>query len=231
MGNRFFKDIIIVKGQNGQVMEQHKSDWQLLKDYVERGSQSAFATLVERHVNFVYSTCLREVRDAALAEDVTQVVFLILARKAAGLRETGTLSGWLYQTSRFACKNAMKQERNRQQYEQNVLDEVITQDIMAEVENSLSSADWTRIEELLHDALSHLNNNQRNVVFLRFFEGKSVREVGEVLGISEKTAEGRLARALEKMRRYFAACGYTVSAIALEFLNKRTLICRVSREV
>ena len=105
-------------------MKAHNSDWQLLQDYVERGSQAAFATLVERHVNFVYSTCLREVRHAALAEDVTQVVFLILARKAHRLRESGTLSGWLYKTSCFACKNAMKQERARQRHEQNLIQEL-----------------------------------------------------------------------------------------------------------
>ncbi len=195
-------------------MKAQNSDWQLLQDYVERGSQAAFATLVERHVNFVYSTCLREVRDAALAEDVTQVVFLILARKAHNLRETGTLSGWLYKTSCFACKNAMKQERARQRHEQNLI-----QELRAETENPPQpNDDWSHLEELLHDALSHLNNKQRNIVFLRFFEGKSVRETGEALGITEKAAERRLARALEKMRRYVASCGYTVSLAALTTL-------------
>ena len=198
-------------------MKVQNSDWQLLRDYTERGSQTAFATLVERHVNFVYSTCLREVRDAVLAEDVTQVVFLILARKAAALHESGTLSGWLYKTSCFACKNAMKQERNRQRHEQNLM-----QEIMAEERHSLSTqdqnSDWMHLEALLHDALSQLNSAQRDAIFLRFFEGKSVRETGEALGITEKAAERRLARALEKMRRYFAACGYTVSAVALGVL-------------
>lgn len=199
-------------------MEVHNSDWQLLRDYVEHGSQAAFASLVKRHINFVYSTCLREVRNAALAEDVTQVVFLILARKAPGLRESGAFSGWLYQTSRFACKNAMRQELNRQRHEQDLLDEVMAHEVMAEAKNPTPNADWALIEDLLHDALSHLNANQRSVILLRFFEGKSVREVAESLGITEKTAEGRLTRALDKMRRYFASFGYKVSVIALATL-------------
>lgn len=72
-------------------MNHARDDWQLLREYVDQGSQAAFTTLVERHVNFVYSPCLREVRDAALAEDVTQVVFLILARKAPVLRAGAAL--------------------------------------------------------------------------------------------------------------------------------------------
>jgi DNA-directed RNA polymerase specialized sigma24 family protein len=80
-------------------------DWKLLRDYVDKGSQEAFAALVERHVDFVYSVCRREVRDAALAEDVTQVVFLILAQKAKTFGTGTILVSWLFQTARFAARN------------------------------------------------------------------------------------------------------------------------------
>ena len=79
-------------------------DWQLLKQYADDGSQTAFAELVERHINLVHATCLREVRDASLADDVTQVVFLLLAKKAPALGEGIVLTGWLFQTARFASK-------------------------------------------------------------------------------------------------------------------------------
>ena len=190
-------------------MKAETGDWQLLHEYVKEGSQEAFAALVERHVNFVYSTCLREVRDAALAEDTTQAVFLILARKAPQLREQGAFSGWLYQTARFASRNALKQERNRQRHEQNIMQEFMDEKASTNHAPVLEKNHlW---EENLHQALSVLNNEQRSVVLLRFFEGKSVREVGEALGITEKAAERRLARALEKMRRHFEARGYTAS--------------------
>ena len=93
-------------------------DWQLLREYLDNNSQEAFAGLVERHINLVYSTCLREVHDATLAEDVTQVVFLLLVKKAPALREGTVLSGWLFQTARFVSKDALKQEARRQQREQ-----------------------------------------------------------------------------------------------------------------
>ena len=192
------------------------SDWQLLREYVEQSSQTAFAVLVERHVNFVYSTCLREVRDAVLAEDVTQVVFLILSRKAAGLRESGTLAGWLYKTACFAAKNALKQEQRRLRYEQNSMQELIAE--TATHPAGTPDAGWAQLEEVLHDALSSLNCEQRDVIFLRFFEGKSVRETGEALGITEKAAERRLARALEKLRSRFAGQGFVFSTAALAAL-------------
>lgn len=192
------------------------SDWQLLREYVHQGSQAAFAALVERHINFVYSTCLREVHNAAVAEDVTQVVFLILARKAPSLRETGTLAGWLYKTSCFTAKNALRQEVRRRRHEMSSMQELI--DETATPHGQTPDSGWEQLEELLHEALSTLNSDQRNVIFLRFFEGKSVRDAGEALGISEKAAERRLSRALEKMRRHCAGHGHVFSLAAIATL-------------
>lgn len=204
-------------------MKAETGDWQLLHEYVKEGSQEAFATLVERHVNFVYSTCLREVRDAVLAEDTTQAVFLILARKAPQLRPQGAFSGWLYQTARFASRNALKQERNRQRHEQNMMQEFMDENTHPNHAPGYGK-DQSFLEENLHEALSALNNEQRSVVLLRFFEGKSVREVGESLGITEKAAERRLARALEKMRRHFEAHGYATSVAVIAVLLAENVV-------
>lgn len=185
-------------------------DWQLLREYVEHNSQPAFTELVERHANLVYSTCLRETGDAALAEDVAQVVFLILARKAASLREGTVLAGWLFQTARFSSKNAMKQERRRHQREQKAAEQMISE--------SEANPGWADIEPLLHSGLGILGAQERDAVLLRFFENRSLRETGAALGISEDAARMRVTRALEKLRRHFARHGFAASVALLTAL-------------
>lgn len=187
-------------------------DWQLLQDYAKHGSEAAFARLVERHAGLVYSTCLREVREPALAEDVTQVVFLLLARKASSMREGTVLAGWLFNTARFAAKNALKQQNRRRLAEEKAAAEIMTNLSPTDAE---SEAVWQEIEPLLHGGLAALPQRDRDAVLLRFFEGRSLKETGETLGISEDAARMRVARAVDKLRRYFARHGFAVPAAAL----------------
>ena len=93
-------------------------DIALLRQYAERNSEAAFATLVGRHVNLVYSIALRSVGNPHAAEEITQAVFIILARKARGLSQRTILSGWLYQTTRLTAANFLRGEIRRQQREQ-----------------------------------------------------------------------------------------------------------------
>ena len=101
-------------------------DLTLLRDYARQKSEAAFASLVSRHVNLVYSVALRQVRDAHLAEEVTQAVFIILARKADSLGDKTILSGWLCRTARNAGLKALRSEwrwhqREREAHMQNLL--------------------------------------------------------------------------------------------------------------
>ncbi|MBV9470958.1 MAG: sigma-70 family RNA polymerase sigma factor [Abitibacteriaceae bacterium] len=179
-------------------------DTQLLKEYLEQGSQTAFTSLVERYVNLVYTVCLREVGDPQLAEDVTQVVFIILANKAHTIREGTVLSGWLFNTARFASKNALKQESRRHYRERKAAEEMIRQ-------LQTKEASWEQLEPILQDAMASLSQEDRNAVLLRFFEGKSLRDTGDALGVTEDAARMRVSRALNKLRGYFSRHGFVVS--------------------
>src|SRR6185295_14292433 len=94
------------------------SDMELLRDYERQGSEEAFAALVRRHINLVYTAAFRHVGIVAHAEEITQAVFVILARKAAGLRPDTILEGWLYETTRLISLSFMRGERRRQLREQ-----------------------------------------------------------------------------------------------------------------
>ena len=191
-------------------------DTQLLQLFVTQGSEVAFGQLVERHLHFVYSVCLRELDDPALAEDVTQAVFLILLRKAASLQHQTILVGWLFHTARFAAKNALRQERRRRTREHEVV-EAMQQELQQQ-ERPEPEDTWQALEPLLHDALATLSRHEREAVLLRYFGEKSLKEVGHMQGIPENTARMRVSRAIEKLRRYFKNHGVAVPIPLLTIL-------------
>ena len=168
-------------------------DRMLLQAYVEEGSEEAFATLVARHLNLVYCAALRRTRDPQLAEDITQVVFILLARKARSLRRETILSGWLYRTTRYTAGDVLKSEFRRRRREQEAQMEPAT-------ESDSSETLWRSIAPVLDDAIGALGENDRNAIILRFFENRTFKQVGLVLGLNEDTARLRVSRAVEKLR-------------------------------
>ena len=180
-------------------------DQQLLREFAETNSETAFATLVARHVNLVYSAALRFCGNPHRAEEVTQAVFIILARKAGSLGKKIVLSGWLYQTARLTAANVVKCEIRRQRREQ----EAYMQSTLNEPD---LSAAWEQIAPLLDDAMGRLGETDRNAVVLRFFENKSAREVAAALQLTEAATHKRMNRALDKLRKIFAKRGVDSTA-------------------
>jgi uncharacterized protein (TIGR03435 family) len=175
-------------------------DMELVRQYAGQQSESAFATLVARHVNLVYSAALRQAASPQLAEEIAQTVFIILARKAGSLNSRTILPGWLYRTTRFAAGAALKQEARRQRREQEAC-------MTSTLENHPMDAAWQELSPLLDEAMAHLRDQDRNAIVLRYFENKSLREVGEALGLQERAAQKRVARGLEKLHAFFARRG------------------------
>jgi len=180
-------------------------DMDLLREYATRDSETAFETLVNRHVNLVYSAAFRQVRDPGLAGEVTQTVFIILAKKARTLRRGTILSGWLYRTARFAAANALRTECRRRKHEQEAF----------QMKSEPADSTWDQIAPLLDEAMAHLGESDRNAVVLRYFENKNLREVGVALGTSERAAQKRVARATEKLRFFFTRQGMVLPAACL----------------
>jgi RNA polymerase sigma factor (sigma-70 family) len=185
-----------------------KDDAELLRHYALDRSDEAFAELVRRHLNLVYSAALRQVNgDTHLAADVTQLVFVDLARKARSLTGHRVLAGWLFTSTRFAASKLVRSEQRRRRREQ-------ASDSMHDHETSRPEA-WERISPVLDEALAALNPTDRDALLLRYFEGRGYADIGSHLRLSENAARMRVERALDKLRVRLAPHGLTSTSAAL----------------
>ena len=185
------------------------SDMDLLRAYADGQNEAAFAELVARHLDWVYSTALRQVGNAVVAQDVTQAVFVILAHKAKALTQGTVLAGWLFRAVRYAVLEAARMEKRRLAREQEAVQMQLTNT------PDESQMKWERWAPMLDDALASLNARDRDAVLLRYFEKKPFAEVGETLGCDQNAARVRVVRATEKLRRYFVRRGVAVTALAV----------------
>jgi RNA polymerase sigma factor (sigma-70 family) len=181
------------------------NDMDLVREYARDHSEPAFAGLVQRHINLVYSVALRCTGNSEDAQDVTQAVFIILARKAASLRDRTVLTGWLYETTRFTAARFIRTRVRRQIREQE-----------AYMQSSSNEPDpdgvWRQLSPLLEEAMTQLGEKDRALLALRFFENKSGAETAAALGIQEWAVHKRTSRAVEKLRTFFGRRGISVSA-------------------
>ena len=190
---------------------QAESDVQLLRQYAVDKSEAAFGEVVHRYADLVYSAAWRQVGSPDLAGEVAQGVFIDLARKAHSLansmREDASLAGWLFRATRYAALNLMREERRRHAREREVMQEL----------HSAPEAppDWNSVAPLLDEAILTLEEQERDALLLRYFKNQDFRAVGAALGVSDDTAQKRVARSLEKLRATLQRRGVTTTNAAL----------------
>jgi RNA polymerase sigma factor (sigma-70 family) len=189
------------------INEMMDDDAALIRRYAEENSETAFSEIVAKYINLVYSTAQRRVCSHNLAEEVTQAVFIILARKARSLDKKTVLPGWLCRTAQYVAGRALTIERQRKRREH----EAHMQSVLNESEPDV----WPHIAPLLDLAMEQLREKDHDALTLRFFEGKSMAEIGTALGASEDAAKMRVNRALEKLRKFFNKRGVTLTAAAI----------------
>jgi RNA polymerase sigma factor (sigma-70 family) len=184
------------------------SDGQLMQQYARERSESAFGELVARHLDLVYGAALRLVNgDRHLAQDVTQLVFIHLARKAGELRDDVLLPGWLHRHTCYTAATLVRTERRRRAREQTAMD-------LGNLDHQPEPL-WTAVAPHLDKTLNELGAADRDALVLRFLKGRSLREVGAALGISEDTAQKRVSRAIEKLRGALSRRGVALTAAGL----------------
>jgi RNA polymerase sigma factor (sigma-70 family) len=180
----------------------------LLKEYAATGSEAAFRELVARYINFVHATARRLVGgDAHLADDITQLVFINLAKKGRDLPNAVLLGGWLHQNTFHVATKAVRTERRRQSRER----EAVEMNIL----NDDSETNLRKLEPILDEAITRLGSDDRAAILLRFFEQRDFRAVGAALGSNEDAARMRVKRAVEKLQVLLKYRGVSLPVAAI----------------
>src|ERR1700723_536969 len=133
-------------------------DMTLVREYAGGNSEEAFAELVARHINLVYSVALRQLRDPHLAEEVTQAVFIILARKAGSLGTKTIVPAWLCRTAQYAAADSLRSQRRRQSREH----EAYMQSLLNQPESE--SSPWSDIAPLLNTPMAELGGKDHSAI-------------------------------------------------------------------
>jgi RNA polymerase sigma factor (sigma-70 family) len=188
------------------VMTSEPKDQELLNRYLYDGLEASFRTLVERHVDLVYGAAFRQLNSRSLAEEVTQNVFVTLTARAKWLTGHPSLAGWLYHTAVNQARQQFRTEQRRH------LRETVAVQLGGNMQSDESLLQ--ALTPILDEAMLELREADREALVLRYVEDKSLREVGAMLGISEDTAQKRVARALEALTGRFRRRGYKVAVVA-----------------
>jgi RNA polymerase sigma factor (sigma-70 family) len=190
-------------------MSERQRDFELLQEFARRGNQSAFAEMVHRHIDLVYATALRNSGDPGAAEDIAQDVFSVLARKAWQFAPDDSVAAWLYRTTLHKSRGWLRGELRRRRREETA----------AELGTTMKTPDeqstFRALVPLLDEALLSLREKDRTALLLRFYESRSLRDVGASLGIREDAAQKRVASALEKLAGFFQRRGFRTTTVAI----------------
>lgn len=188
-------------------MNVNETDMELLTRYAREQVEEAFAEIVRRHLDLVFSVALRQTGSRSLAEEAAQSVFTDLARQAAKLAPGTILTAWLYRVTRHTAIDLVRRESRRQRREEELAMELSAMDN--------PNADWSKIEPILDEGMEALEDRDRSAVLLRYFEDKSLREIGVALGTTEEGARKRVSRSVDKLREFLGRRGVTVGTNAL----------------
>jgi RNA polymerase sigma factor (sigma-70 family) len=181
------------------------SETELLHAFRKERSEEAFAELVRRYASLVYSVAKRRLFNPALAEDVTQIVFIRFAKAPPKVDSHSELAAWLHRTTVNVTIDTWRSETRRFNREQQA----------AIMEPAEENAKWEEIAPNLDEALNELEEVDRRALLLRFFNRKTMRDVGAALGVSEDAAKMRVSRAVDRLRTRLGVRGVACTTAVL----------------
>jgi RNA polymerase sigma factor (sigma-70 family) len=185
---------------------QEESDEQLLFAFTRHQDESAFAALVSRYGPMVLNVCRRVLGHEQDAEDAFQAVFLVLARRAAALRDKTALASFLHGTAYRLALSAKRAAVRRRKHE----------GLLGALTQPRSPADessWREVRTLLDEEISHLPEKYRTPFVLCCLENISQAEAASRLGLKQGTLSSRLTTARKRLARRLARRGVELTAV------------------
>ncbi len=184
---------------------EEETDCDLLRRFAGEQDRQAFEALVRRHGPLVLGVCRRVLRQEQDAEDAFQATFLVLARKAASLCNTGAVVSWLYGVAQRTARAAKRAAGRRHVHEARARS--------APPPDPAWEAAWREVQKVLDDEIGRLPDRLRAPFLLCHLEGQGRAEAARQLGLREGTVWSRLAQARKLLRGRLARRGITLSAV------------------
>lgn len=181
------------------------TDGALLAEFLATRKQTAFTELVSRHGTMVHGVALRVLADHHEAQDVTQAVFLTLARKASALRQSESVGGWLHTVAWRTATDAQRSRCSRQRREEIAMRDQPT--------TTVAPPDAVLFRAELDAALNQLPERYRQPLVLFHLEERSLEETSQATGLNLNTLCTRLARARELLRKKLVRRGVAVGSV------------------
>lgn len=178
------------------------TDEQLVSAYAE-GNNNAFDTLLVRHKTKLYNYILSLVKDEELADDIFQDTFVkaIMTIRQGRYDDRGKFPAWLCRIARNLVIDSFRQDKA----EAAVSTDDSNYDILNRRELSEGNIEDTlidiQIEQDLRRLVDELPDNQREVLYMRYYKDLSFKEIAEITGVSINTALGRMRYAILNLRR------------------------------
>jgi RNA polymerase sigma factor (sigma-70 family) len=187
---------------------QDRTEENNLIELAAKGDSEAVREIVERHQAMVYGTCLRILGNQADAEDAAQATFILFLKKCRKLKRETLLGGWLYRTAGLVSREFIRNSARRTRREEQAY-------VMKESNDQETTQVWNELKPALDEALMALPAKHRDVVVLRYLEGKTNDEAATNLGMTASAVSTCLARALDKLRGHFQRRGIVVGTVLL----------------
>ena len=169
---------------------------QFIIEKVLSGNVQAFGELVDRYQNFVFTTCIRILKNREEAEEVAQDSFIKVFNSLKTFRGDSKFSTWLYRIAYHKSLDKLKQFNKNQDLP---LIEEVTEDILERIENGLDFLVREERSEIIEKCISKLAETDAAIIGYYYFEDLSVKEIADIIDLTEDNVKIKLYRSRKQL--------------------------------